>query len=498
MTSAVPTSFEWILGSQVEGFIVRVVLDTSTNTFTLTSLLGSGDINALWFDNEGGGMTGPSTQLASRDNSLNMNGSGVTWDSMLKLSSAGLGQASVLGTETGASKQTFLNATGDSFSYTVDSLASWGITDWSAVTLGVRATSVNGSGSVKLVDTSANAAIVLVADTVIGNEDAGPISGNIFNNDSRVGDESTLPTINAFTVNLPGGQVSGTIGAPLILEGYGMLVLNSNGSFTFNPAQNYFGTLPVSYTVVDGNFVRTSTLTITVNPVNDAPTGTATAMLADGKEDAAYKVTAADLLQGFSDVDGDTLSVSDLSAGVNGTVLDNKDGTYTITPAANYNGPVTLSYSVIDGQGGAVAGSQSFTLTAVNDDPTGAATAVLADGKEDTAYIVTSAQLLAGFSDVDGDAMSVSDLSAGVNGTVLDNKDGTYTITPGGQLQRPRHPQLQRDRRAGRHHGRLAELQTGGGQRCGSHHWRYKRLGQGGRHPLDWRQTEHCRCRQCG
>ena len=77
--------------------------------------------------------------------------------------------------------------------------------------------------------------------------------------------------------------------------------------------------------------------------VNDAPalTGTA-ATLSSGTEDTGYTVSASNLLAGWTDVEGATLSVTALTAD-HGTVTDNLDGTYTITPAANYNGTVTLS-----------------------------------------------------------------------------------------------------------------------------------------------------------
>ena len=106
---------------------------------------------------------------------------------------------------------------------------------------------------------------------------------------------------------------------------------------------------------------------ITVAAVNDAPTGAATAVLAAGAEDTAYTVSGSSLLAGFSDVDtGDTLSVAGLTAS-NGTLVNNGNGTYTITPTANFNGAVTLSYNVVDGHGGSIAATQSYTLAAVND-----------------------------------------------------------------------------------------------------------------------------------
>ena len=111
----------------------------------------------------------------------------------------------------------------------------------------------------------------------------------------------------------------------------------------------------------------------TIVNVNDGPALTGPkAVLAAGTEDTAYVVTKAALLAGFTDEDGDTLGVSGLAAN-HGTVVDNGDGTYTITPAANFNGTMTLSYSVTDGNGGSVAGQQTYSVAAVNDAPTGAA-----------------------------------------------------------------------------------------------------------------------------
>jgi VCBS repeat-containing protein len=210
---------------------------------------------------------------------------------------------------------------------------------------------------------------------------------------------------------------------------HGSVVDNNDGTYTITPDTNYNGTVSLGYNVIDGHGGSVAaTQSFTLTAVNDAPAGTATATLAAGTEDTIYIVSAAALLAGFSDVDGDILSVSALGAD-HGSVVDNNDGTYTITPDTNYNGTVSLSYNVIDGHGGSVAATQSFTLTAVNDAPAGTATATLAAGTEDTAYIVSAAALLAGFSDVDGDALNISSLTSD-HGSVVNNGNGTYTITP--------------------------------------------------------------------
>ena len=93
----------------------------------------------------------------------------------------------------------------------------------------------------------------------------------------------------------------------------------------------------------------TATVTLTINGVNDAPTGSPTAILSNTPEDTAINITAADLLTGFTDVDtSDTLSVTNLTA-TNGALVNNNNGTYTFTPTANFNGAVNLTYDVTDG-----------------------------------------------------------------------------------------------------------------------------------------------------
>ncbi|MDO9105746.1 MAG: cadherin-like domain-containing protein [Methylovulum sp.] len=216
----------------------------------------------------------------------------------------------------------------------------------------------------------------------------------------------------------------------------GTLADNLDGTWTFIPSANYHGTVVLSYNVIDGNGGSVAaSQSFSVTAVNDAPAGVATAVLVSGAEDAAYTVYAADLLQGLSDVDGDTLSVSGLSTD-SGSLIDHNDGTWTFTPAVDFNGSVALSYDVVDGNGGSVAASQGFSVTAVNDGPVGAAAAVLVSGVEDIGYVINAADLLQGFSDVDGDTLSVSGLSAD-SGSVVDHTDGTWTFTPNANYNGP-------------------------------------------------------------
>ncbi|MGE4079636.1 MAG: choice-of-anchor L domain-containing protein [Reyranella sp.] len=118
--------------------------------------------------------------------------------------------------------------------------------------------------------------------------------------------------------------------------------------------------------------------------VNQLPTGSASASLADGVANAAYGLAAVDLLQGFSDPEGNALVIAGLGAD-KGTVVDNGDGTFTIVLAPGYVGPVELSYMVVDGLGGSVPGSQLFIVAPSTPKPTVAISAELAAKPEGNA-----------------------------------------------------------------------------------------------------------------
>lgn len=144
----------------------------------------------------------------------------------------------------------------------------------------------------------------------------------------------------------------------------------AGGSFIYTPSNNANGTDAFTIVIDDGRGgTAEQVVTVTVNPVNDAPVGAPTAALPGGTEDVPYSVTFAGLLAGFTDPDSDALSVAGLTAS-NGTVVDTATG-YTITPAADFNGPVTLTYTVSDGHGGTLAGQKlTYSLAPAPDDAT--------------------------------------------------------------------------------------------------------------------------------
>jgi RHS repeat-associated protein len=150
-----------------------------------------------------------------------------------------------------------------------------------------------------------------------------------------------------------------------------LFTINGNGlraktSFDYETKNSY--SIRVR-TADQGGLSFEKVLTVNVTNVNEIPTLTGTpAALTAGTEDIPYNISASLLLQGFTDVDGDTLSVSGLTAS-NGTLTNNGNGTYNFAPNANFNGNVSLTYKVTDGNGGIVPATQSFAIAAVNDAP---------------------------------------------------------------------------------------------------------------------------------
>src|SRR5207247_339973 len=94
------------------------------------------------------------------------------------------------------------------------------------------------------------------------------------------------------------------------------------------------------------------------------------------------------------DVDGPSLSITAVSvASGGGTIVNNGNGTWSYTPAANYNGPVSFNYTASDGSLTS-SSTASLTLAAVNDAPV-ATPVTLAAGTEGVAYTSTAAASLA-------------------------------------------------------------------------------------------------------
>ncbi|MBI4138043.1 MAG: tandem-95 repeat protein, partial [Candidatus Wildermuthbacteria bacterium] len=156
----------------------------------------------------------------------------------------------------------------------------------------------------------------------------------------------------------------------------GTLAFNSNGSFTYTPSANFNGNDFFTYKANDGTEdSNTATVTITVNPMNDAPT-LDTLLDASIDEDAGRQtVNLAGITAGGGETQKLTVTaVSNTPALISNPTVNytspNAEGSLSYAPAENANGAAIITVTVTDDGGGSVVKTFTVTVNAVNDRPT--------------------------------------------------------------------------------------------------------------------------------
>jgi VCBS repeat-containing protein len=197
---------------------------------------------------------------------------------------------------------------------------------------------------------------------------------------------------------------------------------------------DFNGPVEFSYNVSDGDLIAAATADLTVTPVNDAPVVGEAVALGEILEDGSLIITAEQLLANATDIEGDALSITGLSADT-GYLIDNGNGSWTYQPVGDYNGLVEISYNVSDGEL-EVAATAGLTVTPVNDAPVVSEAVALGGMLEDGSMVITAEQLLANATDIDGDALSVIGLSVNT-GSLTDNGDGSWTYQPAADFNGP-------------------------------------------------------------
>src|SRR6185312_6222378 len=123
-------------------------------------------------------------------------------------------------------------------------------------------------------DGTLNSATATVSLTVNGNTP--PVARN---DAFTINEDTALTTGNLLSNNGSGADTDPDAGQTLTVNttpvsgpSNGTLVLNANGTFSYTPNSNFFGTDSFVYRLSDGaGGTATATVTITVNNVNDAP-----------------------------------------------------------------------------------------------------------------------------------------------------------------------------------------------------------------------------------
>jgi hypothetical protein len=198
-------------------------------------------------------------------------------------------------------------------------------------------------------------------------------------------------------------------------------VMATGNVATYAPAAGFHGEDSFTYTISDGRGgTSTSTIRITVVPVNDTPLVEDDGAFTD--EDIAVTIA---VLANDSDPDGDTLTITSVTRPAHGEVAD--DGTrITYTPDADFHGVETFEYTAADGFGATASAVVMVSVSSVNDVPAAHDDVVVTD--EDVEAVVLA---LANDSDPDGDALTVASVAQAQSGVAAKSGDAvTYTANP--------------------------------------------------------------------
>uniref|UniRef100_UPI000A48AE80 tandem-95 repeat protein n=1 Tax=Vibrio parahaemolyticus TaxID=670 RepID=UPI000A48AE80 len=218
--------------------------------------------------------------------------------------------------------------------------------DWNgSETLTFTATDPSGESISQTVNFTVAPVADIVADKATVVEDT-PTIIKVLGNDTFEGDDKVV------SLDTNNGPANGTVS------------VNPDGSVTYTPNDNYHGADSFTYIVTSGGVSESTTVSVDVTPVNDAPV--AKDDIATTQEDTAVTI---DVLPNDSDVDGDKLSIESASVPKEQGTVEVVNGKLVFTPAENFNGDAEITYTVTDGELTDEA-KVTVTVNPVNDAPT--------------------------------------------------------------------------------------------------------------------------------
>jgi VCBS repeat-containing protein len=255
------------------------------------------------------------------------------------------------------------------------------------------------------VSSSLNRSPVAQSDSFGGSEDTAINSGTpgVLGNDND-------PDGDALTVTLGTSPAHGTV------------TLNADGSFTYMPASNYFGSDSFTYTLSDGSLHATASVTITIAAVNDSPVVSSATFQVP--ENSTVGTVVGDVLATDVDSSNLTFAINDASGAFQ---IDPVTGRITVrnTAPLNFESTSSIAFDVTVTDDGSPqrddTGSIHVTLQDANDAPVVQSQSMSTD--EDTALAVT----LPG-TDQDGDALEYIIILQPLHGTITGTAPNlTYT-----------------------------------------------------------------------
>ncbi|HCG8470299.1 TPA: tandem-95 repeat protein [Vibrio parahaemolyticus] len=273
--------------------------------------------------------------------------------------------------------------------------------DWNgSETLTFTATDPSGESVSQPVNFTVAPVADIVADKATVVEDTSTII-KVLGNDTFEGDDKVV------SLDTNNGPANGTVS------------VNPDGSVTYTPNDNYQGTDSFTYIVTSGGVSESTTVSVDVTPVNDAPV--AKDDIATTQEDTAVTI---DVLPNDTDVDGDKLSIESASVPKEQGTVEVVNGKLVFTPAENFNGYAEITYTITDGQLTDEA-KVTVTVNPVNDAPIIKVEAVESITEDAVSTDTVVATLTVRDTDTPEDQLTVS----------LENNSNGYFVLVGNEVQ---------------------------------------------------------------
>ncbi len=191
-------------------------------------------------------------------------------------------------------------------------------------------------------------------------------------------------------------------------------------SYTPIPGMEDVGFDQVTLTVSDGDYCYNVTIDVEVSycGINVSPTGNP-----DSAETQSGDSVTIDVLSNDTDPDGDDLTICEFTQGSNGMV-ELVDGELVYTPADDFEGTDTFTYTVCDGNGGQDTTTVTVTVTEPDLPPVAVDDSATTEGGTSVTISV-----LDNDSEPEGESFTITDYTQPANGTVT-LVDGEFVYTP--------------------------------------------------------------------
>ena len=242
-------------------------------------------------------------------------------------------------------------------------------------------------------------------------------TGVLFN-DSSSGDSETLTSI-------------------LVAQAtYGVVTLNTDGSFTYTPNHDFQGTDTFTYQAKNENGLLSNTATVSIVVTDQTPAGAIGQSYSTETNNALSLSSPGVLTNSSNSGDGETLTAvpETVTTTDGGTATVNSDGSTTYTPAHDFQGTDTFTYQVKN-ENGLLSAPATVSIVVTDQNPVAANDSYATETNNPITVVAGAGVLFNDSSSGDNETLTSILVAQATHGVVTLNTDGSFTYTPNHDFQ---------------------------------------------------------------